>query len=124
MSRPVSLDLSSVECKGRMPVIELAGNFLTNQPSLFCFVAGLRYEDLLIDQEPHVAEALALADPAVIQGRNRRVLRAFDLDLKKKNFTDYAPDVDQETFKTEIYDDITKIRERDAEYALINMHKK
>jgi ubiquinol-cytochrome c reductase subunit 7 len=107
-----------------MPVIELAGNFLTNQPSLFCFVAGLRYEDLLIDQEPHVAEALALADPAVIQGRNRRVLRAFDLDLKKKNFTDYAPDVDQETFKTEIYDDITKIRERDAEYALINMHKK
>jgi hypothetical protein len=107
-----------------MLALELAGDYLTNQPSSFSHVSGLRYEDLLNEQEPHVAEALVLADPAVVQGRNRRVLRAFDLDLKKKNFTDYAPAVDQETFKIEIYDDISKIRARDAEYALINMHKK
>jgi hypothetical protein len=46
------------------------------------------------------------------------------LDVKKKNFTDYAPAVDQETFKVEIYDDIVKIRQRNAEYAMLNMYKK
>ena len=79
---------------------------------------------MLIEQDHEVAEALKLADPDVIQGRSRRVLRAFDLDVKKKNFLDYAPGVDQETFKVEIYDDILKIREREAEFALLNMYKK
>lgn len=37
---------------------------------------------------------------------------------------DYAPDVDQETFKTEIYDDVMKIKARDQEFALLNAHNK
>lgn len=106
--------------------------YITNTSTslLTCFwgsctsIIGLRYEDLLIDQDNEVAEALKLADPGVVQGRSRRVLRAFDLDLKKKNFVDYAPDVDQETFKVEIYDDILNIREREAEFVLLNLHKK
>lgn len=87
-------------------------------------IIGLRYEDLLYEESAEVAEAIELADPAVVQARNRRHLRAFDLDVKKKNFTDYAPAVDQETFKVEIYDDIVKIRQRNAEYAMLNMYKK
>ena len=37
---------------------------------------------------------------------------------------DYAPNVDQETFKSEIYDDVEKIKARDQEYALLNAHNK
>ena len=37
---------------------------------------------------------------------------------------DYAADVDQETFKTEIMDDVMKIRARDQEYAMLNAHNK
>jgi hypothetical protein len=37
---------------------------------------------------------------------------------------DYAPDVDQETFKFEFYDDVEKIKARDQEYALLNSHTK
>lgn len=36
---------------------------------------------------------------------------------------DYAPNVDQETFKVELYDDVEKIKARDQEYALLNAHK-
>jgi hypothetical protein len=37
---------------------------------------------------------------------------------------DYAADVDQETFKKEIFDDVMKIRARDQEYAMLNAHNK
>lgn len=37
---------------------------------------------------------------------------------------DYAPDVDQETFKLEFYSDVMKIKARDQEYALLNAHNK
>lgn len=67
---------------------------------------------------------MELADPDVITGRTRRVKRAIDLNFKRKNFMDYAPDVNQETFKVEIYDDVEKIKARDQEYALLNAHNK
>ena len=85
---------------------------------------GLRYEDIINDHEKEVVEALELADPDVITGRTRRVKRAIDLNFKRKNFMDYAPDVNQETFKVEIYDDVEKIKARDQEYALLNAHNK
>ena len=34
---------------------------------------------------------------------------------------DYAPDVNQETFKVEIYEDVEKIKARDQEYAMMNL---
>lgn len=85
---------------------------------------GLRYEDIINENEKEVAEALSLADPDVITGRTRRLKRAIDLNFKRKNFMDYAPDVNQETFKMEIYEDVEKIKARDQEYALLNAHNK
>ena len=67
---------------------------------------GLRYEDIINEDEKEVKEALELADPDVVTGRTRRLKRAIDLSFKRKNFMDYAPNVDQETFKSEIYDDV------------------
>jgi len=85
---------------------------------------GLRYEDIVNENEREVEEALALADPDVVTGRTRRLKRAIDLNFKRKNMLDYAPDVDQETFKMEFYDDVMKIKARDQEYALLNAHNK
>jgi len=79
---------------------------------------------LLNEQENDVAEALSMADKDVITARTRRTKRATDLHLKQKNFNDYAPGVDQETFKVEIYDDLLKIRARNQEHALLNAHQK
>lgn len=85
---------------------------------------GLRYEDIINENEKEVAEALSLADPDTVTGRSRRLKRAIDLNFKRKNFMDYAADVDQETFKKEIFDDVMKIRARDQEYAMLNAHNK
>mmetsp|Transcript_866 Transcript_866/g.1056 ORF Transcript_866/g.1056 Transcript_866/m.1056 type:complete len:115 (+) Transcript_866:88-432(+) len=85
---------------------------------------GLRYEDLLNENENDISEALSMADKDVVTGRTRRVKRAIDLHLKQKNFNDYAAGVDQETFKSELYDDLLKIRARDQEYALLNANQK
>eukprot|EP00804_Cyclotella_cryptica_P020790 CCRYP_016607-RA/>CCRYP_016607-RA protein AED:0.22 eAED:0.22 QI:26/1/1/1/1/1/2/401/115 len=85
---------------------------------------GLRYEDLLNEDEKEVKEALELADPAVQTARTRRIKRAIDLSYKKKSLQDYAPDMDLELFKREIYVDVEKIRARDQEYAQLNANNK
>jgi ubiquinol-cytochrome c reductase subunit 7 len=90
----------------------------------YSYFQGLRYEDIINESQREVVEALELAPSDVVAGRTRRLKRAVDLSLKRKNFLDYAPGVDQETFKAEIYDDIEKIRARDQEYALLNAHNK
>ena len=84
----------------------------------------MRFEDIINEDEKEVAEALALADPDVVAGRTRRLKRAIDLNFKRKNFMDYAPDVEQDTFKVEFYEDVEKIKARDAEYAMLNAHNK
>jgi ubiquinol-cytochrome c reductase subunit 7 len=84
----------------------------------------LRYEDIINENEKEVAEALALADPDTVVGRTRRLKRAIDLSFKRKNFMDYAPEVEQDTFKMEVYEDVQKILARDAEYAILNAHNK
>lgn len=84
---------------------------------------GLRYEDLLNEEEKEVKEALSLADPDVLTARSRRLKRAIDLSYKKKSLQDYAPDMELDIFKKEIYADIEKIRARDNEYAQLNAHK-
>lgn len=91
---------------------------------IFTLILGLRYEDIINESQREVVEALELAPPEVAAGRIRRLKRAVDLSLKRKNFLDYAPGVEQETFKVEIYDDIEKIRAREQEYALLNAHNK
>ena len=47
--------------------------------------SGLRYEDLLNEEEKEVKEALSLADPDVLTARSRRLKRAIDLSYKKKS---------------------------------------
>lgn len=79
---------------------------------------------MLNEDEADIKEALALSDPEVRTGRTRRLKRAFDLGVKQKNFLDYAADVDQETFKSEIYDLARQIRVRDHEFAMLNQHRK
>lgn len=85
---------------------------------------GLRYEDLLNEDEKEVKEALDLADPEVLTARTRRLKRAIDLSYKKKSLQDYAPHLELDIFKREIYPDIEKIRARDQEYAQLNAHNK
>eukprot|EP00580_Thalassiosira_gravida_P003622 CAMPEP_0201600852 /NCGR_PEP_ID=MMETSP0492-20130828/1859_1 /ASSEMBLY_ACC=CAM_ASM_000837 /TAXON_ID=420259 /ORGANISM="Thalassiosira gravida, Strain GMp14c1" /LENGTH=115 /DNA_ID=CAMNT_0048063783 /DNA_START=38 /DNA_END=385 /DNA_ORIENTATION=+ len=85
---------------------------------------GLRYEDLLIEEETPVKEALSLASPDVLTARTRRLKRAIDLSYKRKSLQDYAPDMQLDTFKTEIMSDIQKIKARDHEYAQLNAHNK
>ena len=86
-------------------------------------MAGLRYEDLLIEENREVAEALSFADKDVLTGRTRRLKRAIDLSYKRKSLQDYAPNMELHTFKKEIFHDIEKIRARDQEYAQLNAHK-
>ena len=83
----------------------------------------MRYEDLLNNSDPTIAEALELADPEVRVGRQRRLKRASDLSFKTKILQDYAPNMKLEPFKKELYDDIQKIKARDAEIASLNYHK-
>jgi ubiquinol-cytochrome c reductase subunit 7 len=77
----------------------------------------------LNSSKPEVAEALELADPAVRIGRQRRLKRASDLSFKGKNLPDYAPNMKLEPFKSEILEDIQKIKARDAEIKQLNYHK-
>ena len=83
----------------------------------------MRYEDLLNSSEPHIGEALELADPAVRQARQRRLKRASDLSFKGKILQDYAPNMKLEPFKVEIWEDVQKIKARDEEFAKLNYHK-
>ncbi len=69
-------------------------------------------------------EALSLADHDVAIARTRRLKRAIDLSYKRKNLQDYAPNMELDLFKREIYPDIEKIRARDQEYAQLNAHNK
>uniref|UniRef100_A0A6V2QRF5 Uncharacterized protein n=1 Tax=Ditylum brightwellii TaxID=49249 RepID=A0A6V2QRF5_9STRA len=85
---------------------------------------GLRYEDLLNENEKSISEALELADPDIITGRTRRIKRAIDLSVKRKNLQDYAPGVQVDYFKADLYEDVKKIRARDQEFALLNVHNK
>eukprot|EP00565_Helicotheca_tamesis_P008975 CAMPEP_0185724494 /NCGR_PEP_ID=MMETSP1171-20130828/957_1 /TAXON_ID=374046 /ORGANISM="Helicotheca tamensis, Strain CCMP826" /LENGTH=114 /DNA_ID=CAMNT_0028392357 /DNA_START=92 /DNA_END=436 /DNA_ORIENTATION=+ len=85
---------------------------------------GLRYEDLLNSQEKSIEEALELADSDIITGRTRRVKRALDLSVKRKNLQDYAPGIKVDYLKEELYEDVQKIRARDQEFALLNVHNK
>lgn len=79
---------------------------------------------MLNEEDADIKEAITLASPDIVTGRTRRVKRALDLNLKQKNFMDYAKDIDQETWKTELYDDVLKIRARNNEFVLLNQHKK
>lgn len=85
--------------------------------------SGLRYEDLLNEDQKEVKEALEHADPDVLTARTRRLKRAIDLSFKRKSLQHYAPDMELDIFKREIYPDIEKIRARDNEYAQLNAHK-
>lgn len=85
---------------------------------------GLRYEDLLNEGERDIAEALTLADADVITGRTRRIKRALDLGFKRKNLQDYAPGMELDIYKSELYETVEKIRAREQEYALLNAHNK
>mmetsp|Transcript_12822 Transcript_12822/g.19494 ORF Transcript_12822/g.19494 Transcript_12822/m.19494 type:complete len:116 (-) Transcript_12822:78-425(-) len=84
---------------------------------------GLRAEDLLIEQSPDVKEAMQLADSDIIIARTRRLKRAIDLDYKRKNLQDYAPNMLLEPFKEELWDDVLKLRARDAELAMLRSGK-
>eukprot|EP00171_Calliarthron_tuberculosum_P010358 IDg10358t1 len=44
---------------------------------------GLRYDDLLNEYDPEVKHALSKLTPLEIELRNKRLKRAFDLDIKK-----------------------------------------
>jgi len=69
-------------------------------------------------------EALELADKEVVQGRLRRLKRASDLCYKGKILQDYAPNMPLDAFKREIRDDIIKIKARNEETAILELHKK
>jgi len=45
---------------------------------------GLKYEDVLIEQDPDITAALARLPPHEAEARKRRIQRALDLSFKKK----------------------------------------
>jgi Ubiquinol-cytochrome C reductase complex 14kD subunit len=75
---------------------------------------------LFTDKVEEFKEALSFVHPDVRVGRMRRTRRAIDLDFKHKNFDDYAPNVDQETFKFEIFDYMNRIRAREYEKSVLS----
>lgn len=83
-------------------------------------VTGLRYEDLLIEEDRSVEEALSLTDKDVFTTRTRRAKRAIDLSFKKKDLSVYAPNMAQAPYKTELMEDIEKLQARDAEFVAMN----
>lgn len=84
----------------------------------------MRYEDLLVESNREVQEAISYAEPDVSTARTRRIKRAIDLSFKRKSLTDYAPNMKLEPYKMELIEDIEKIQARDAEIAQLNMHNK
>jgi len=103
---------------------DIAAKYYQNAVAAQLQQTGLRYEDILNESQFEVQEALDLASPDVVIGRTRRLKRAIDLGFKRKNLQDYAPNMKQDTFKTELYDDVVKVRSRDQEYALLNAYNK
>lgn len=51
---------------------------------------GLRYDDLLNEYDPEVKEALSKLPPLEAELRNKRLKRAFDLDIKKTYLSEEA----------------------------------
>merc|ERR1712238_393059 len=103
---------------------DIAAKYYQNAVAAQLQQTGLRYEDILNESQFEVQEALDLASPDVVIGRTRRLKRAIDLGFERKNLQDYAPNMKQDTFKTELYDDVVKVRSRDQEYALLNAYNK
>lgn len=87
-------------------------------------LSGLRWEDLIISETPVVQEALQLAHPDVVKGRMRRLKRASDLSFKGKFYTDYKDPASLEPYKMELFPIIQKIKKRNEEEILLNLHKK
>jgi hypothetical protein len=85
---------------------------------------GLQYEDLIISEIPVHKEALSLQSKEVQMGRIRRLKRASDLTYKGKRLTDYAPNMVLDPFKVEFYPDVVKIKKRNEEHDLLELHKK
>ncbi|CAM9910247.1 unnamed protein product [Choristocarpus tenellus] len=54
---------------------------------------GLKLEDLYIEESPDVGEALSRLPPEEIQARNRRLMRAFDISLKRVPLPQHIQDV-------------------------------
>lgn len=59
---------------------------------------GLKFDDLMIEEEPDVAEAVRRLTPEQQLARKRRQLRAFDISLKKTPLPDHIQAV-QEPFE-------------------------
>lgn len=51
--------------------------------------AGLKFDDLMIEEDPDVAEAVRRLTPEQQLARKRRQLRAFDISLKKTPLPDH-----------------------------------
>ena len=59
----------------------------------------------------------------MLTGRMRRLKRASDLSYKTKELPDYAPNMKLEPFAYELWEDVEKIKKRDEEALLLDMHK-
>lgn len=81
----------------------------------------------MISETSAAAEALSLADDDVLQGRLRRLKRASDLSYKAKMMQDYVPASTMaalEPFTMDLSADIDKIKARNVEYGILDLHKK
>lgn len=64
-------------------------------------LAGLKFDDLMMEEDPDVAEAVRRLTPAQQLARKRRQLRAFDISLKKTPLPDHIQAV-QEPFEVRV----------------------
>lgn len=80
---------------------------------------GLKFDDLMIEEDPDVAEAVRRLTPEQQLARKRRQFRAFDISLKKTPLPDHIQAV-QDPFEPYLQDIIKEVREERLERELIN----
>ncbi|CAM9292662.1 unnamed protein product [Laminaria digitata] len=80
---------------------------------------GLKFDDLMIEEDEDVAEAVRRLTPNQQLARKRRQLRAFDISLKKTPLPDHVQAV-QDPFEPYLQDIINEVREERLERELLN----
>ncbi|CAN0346866.1 unnamed protein product [Ascophyllum nodosum] len=80
---------------------------------------GLKFDDLMMEENEDVAEAIRRLTPAQRLARRRRQLRAFDISLKKTPLPDHIQAV-QEPFEPYLQNLIDQVKEERKEKELLN----
>ncbi|CAM9309275.1 unnamed protein product [Discosporangium mesarthrocarpum] len=80
---------------------------------------GLKYDDLRMEESPDVGEALKRLPKEELVARQRRLMRAFDISLKRTPLPQHIQDV-QKPFEPYLADAIKQVQAEKKERELLN----